>query len=245
MHNQRPVERCAAAPYDQFAAAYAADNEANAFNALYERPAMLALLGDVSGRRVLDAGCGAGALAEALLQRDAVVTGLELSERMAELARTRLGARATVHVGDLARPLAMFADGSFDLIAASLVLHYLERWEPALREFARVLVPGGAVALSTHHPTMDWQLAGGSYFETRRITETWRKGGEQATVTFWRRPLTAMVAAFRASGFVIEDIVEPMPVTACAERFPEDYAKLTTAPRFLFVRLGKPHRAPR
>ena len=88
-------------------------------------------------------------------------------------------------------------------------------------------------------------LAGGSYFETRRITETWRKGGEQATVTFWRRPLTAMVAAFRASGFVIEDIVEPTPVAACAERFPEDYAKLTTAPRFLFVRLGKPHRAPR
>jgi SAM-dependent methyltransferase len=242
MDNQRPEERGAAATYDQFAAAYAADNEANAFNGLYERPAMLELLGDVSGRRVLDAGCGAGTLAEALLQRGAVVTGIEVSERMAELARTRLGERATVHVGDLGRPLAMFADGSFDMIAASLVLHYLEHWEPTLRELARVLVPGGAVALSTHHPTMDWQLAGGgsSYFETRQISETWRKGGEQTTVTFWRRPLTAMIAAFRASGFVIEDIVEPMPVAACAERFPEDYARLTTAPRFLFVRLRKP-----
>jgi ubiquinone/menaquinone biosynthesis C-methylase UbiE len=196
----------------------------------------------VNGKRVLDAGCGAGALAEALLQRDAVVTGLELSERMAEIARTRLGERATVHVGDLAQPLTMFEDGSFDLIATSLVLHYLEHWEPTLREFARVLVPSGAVTLSTHHPTMDWRLAGGSYFETRQITETWRKGGEQATVTFWRRPLTAMIAAFRASGFVVEDIVEPTPIAACAERFPEDYAKLTTAPRFLFVRLGKPHR---
>jgi SAM-dependent methyltransferase len=245
MQSQRPVEQGAAAPYDQFAAGYAADNEANAFNDLYERPAMLALLGDVRGRCVLDAGCGAGPLAEALLQRGAVVTGIELSEGMAKLARTRLGERANIHVGDLAQPLAMFADDSFDLIAASLVLHYLERWEPTLRELARVLVPGGAVALSTHHPTMDWRLAGGSYFETRQITETWRKGGEQATVTFWRRPLTAMVVAFRASGFVIEDIVEPTPVAACAERFPEDYAKLTTAPRFLFVRLGKPHRAPR
>jgi hypothetical protein len=46
---------------------------------------VLALLGDVSGRRVLDAGCGAGALAVALLQRDAVVTGLVLGERMAVL----------------------------------------------------------------------------------------------------------------------------------------------------------------
>jgi ubiquinone/menaquinone biosynthesis C-methylase UbiE len=237
MRDDTPVERRDAAAYDQFAAAYAADNDANAFNALYERPAMLALLGDVDGKRVLDAGCGAGALAEALLARGALVTGLEISEGMAELARMRLGDRATVHVGDLARPLAVFAAASFDLVAASLVLHYLERWEPTLREFARVLVPGGAVALSTHHPTMDWRLAGGGYFETRRITETWRKGGQPATVTFWRRPLTAMVAAFRASGFVVEDVVEPMPVDACAERFPDDYATLTTAPRFLFFRL--------
>lgn len=243
--NQPPVDEGTAATYDQFAAAYAADNESNAFNGLYERPAMLSLLGDVRGKRVLDAGCGAGALAEALLQRGAIVTGLELSERMAELTRARLGDRAEVHVGDLARPLSIFADGSFDVIAASLVLHYLEQWEPTLREFARVLVPGGAVALSTLHPTMDWRLADGGYFDTRQITETWRKGGQQATVSFWRRPLTAMVAAFRASGFVIEDIVEPMPVAACAERFPDDYAKLTTAPRFLFVRLEKPRQSPR
>jgi len=236
--------RSAAASYDDFAAAYAVDNEANAFNALYERPAMLALLGDVDGKRVLDVGCGAGALAEALLRRGAVVTGLEISERMAALARARLGNRAAVHVGDLARPLALFADGAFDLVAASLVLHYLERWEPTLREFARVLVPGGAVALSTHHPTMDWRLAGGGYFETRRITETWRKGGEQATVTFWRRPLTAMVAAFRDSGLAVEDVVEPTPVAECAERFPAEYATLTTAPRFLFFRLRKPPHLP-
>jgi SAM-dependent methyltransferase len=227
------------AAYDQFAAGYAADNEANAFNALYERPAMLALLGSVRGKRVLDAGCGAGALAAALLDRGAIVTGLELSEGMAELARARLGARATIHVADLGQPLPMFTDGSFDLIAASLVLHYLEQWEPTLREFARVLVPGGVVALSTHHPTMDWRIAGGSYFETRRITETWRKGGQAARVTFWRRPLTTMVAAFRDSGFLIDDVVEPAPLPECAERFPEDFAKLTAAPRFLFFRLLK------
>jgi SAM-dependent methyltransferase len=232
--------------YDAFAAAYAADNETNAFNALYERPAMLALLGEIAGKRVLDAGCGAGALAEAMLARGAVVTGLELSRPMAELARARLGDRATIHVGDLARPLAMFADGSFDLVAASLVLHYLEHWEPTLREFARVLAPGGALALSTHHPTMDWRNAGGGYFETRRITETWRKGGQEATVSFWRRPLTAMVSAFRAAGFVVADLVEPMPIDQCAERFPDEYATLTSAPRFLFVRLAKPvgSRAP-
>jgi SAM-dependent methyltransferase len=223
--------------YDQFAAAYAADNETNAFNALYERPAMLALLGDVRGKRVLDAGCGAGTLAEALLERGASVTGLEISAGMANLARQRLGARATIHVADLARPLAMCADGAFDLVAASLVLHYLEDWRPTLRELARVLVPGGVLAASVHHPTMDWQLFGGSYFETRQTTETWTKGGIDATITVWRRPLTAMISAFRSASFVIDDIVEPMPLAECAERFPESYITLTTAPRFLFFRL--------
>ena len=73
--------------YDQCATAYAADNAANAYNALYERPAMLAVIGDLRGKRVLDVGCGAGALAETMLERGVRVTGLELSAGMANLAR--------------------------------------------------------------------------------------------------------------------------------------------------------------
>lgn len=46
--------------YDSFAEAYSAENENNLVNAYYERPAMLALAGDVAGRRILDAGCGSG-----------------------------------------------------------------------------------------------------------------------------------------------------------------------------------------
>src|SRR5215470_14504415 len=145
--------------YDQFAAAYAADNESNAFNALYERPSMLALVGDVRGKRVLDVGCGSGALAEALLGRGASnVTGLEISRAMAELARRRLGERINIQVADLGQPLTMCTDESFDIVAASLVLHYLEHWEQPLLELRRVLVPGGVLAISTHHPTMDWRL---------------------------------------------------------------------------------------
>ena len=54
-----------ASDYDDFANAYSAENEANLFNAYYERPAMLGLAGDVSGRRILDAGCGSGPLSAA------------------------------------------------------------------------------------------------------------------------------------------------------------------------------------
>ena len=58
-----------ASDYDSVAAAYTADNEKNLYNAYCERPATLALAGDVAGRRILDAGCGAGPLFAALRDR--------------------------------------------------------------------------------------------------------------------------------------------------------------------------------
>jgi 2-polyprenyl-3-methyl-5-hydroxy-6-metoxy-1,4-benzoquinol methylase len=60
--------------YDSSAEAYAASNENTLINAYYERPAMLALAGDVAGRRILDAGCGSGPLFAALRDRGAIVT---------------------------------------------------------------------------------------------------------------------------------------------------------------------------
>ena len=60
--------------YDSFAEAYMASNENNLINAYYERPAMLALAGGVAGRRILDAGCGAGPMFAALRDRSAIVT---------------------------------------------------------------------------------------------------------------------------------------------------------------------------
>jgi hypothetical protein len=51
--------------YDSFAEAYSAEAENSLVNAYYERPGMLALAGDVAGRRILDAGCGSGPLSAA------------------------------------------------------------------------------------------------------------------------------------------------------------------------------------
>jgi len=103
--------------YEGFAAGYAEYNENNAHNALYERPATLALLGDLSDKRVLDAGCGAGAISEAMLARGAQVMGIDVSPQMVRIARSRLGNRASVFVGDLSSPLP-FGNSSFDLVAA-------------------------------------------------------------------------------------------------------------------------------
>src|SRR5689334_23944769 len=111
--------------YDSFAEAYSAENENNLVNAYYARPAMLALAGDVAGRRFLDAGCGSGPLSAALRDRGAIVTGMDISAGMLERARRRLGDDARLQQADLKSPLP-FPDNAFDDVMASLVLHYLE-----------------------------------------------------------------------------------------------------------------------
>jgi len=107
------VELMRADHYDGFAESYSTENESSLANAYYERPAMIDLAGDVSGRRVLDAGCGSGPLSAALRVKGAIVTGFDSSPAMVKLARQRLGGNAALCVADLSRPLP-FADGAFD-----------------------------------------------------------------------------------------------------------------------------------
>ena len=144
--------------YDTMAAAYRTANDARGVTACYERPATIGLLGDVRGRRVLDAGCGPGTLSRWLAGQGAIVTAIDVSPEMVRIARDRLGDSARVIRADLARPLDFAASASTDLIVSSLALHYLENWDAPLAEFHRILTPGGAVVFSTHHPAADWQM---------------------------------------------------------------------------------------
>src|SRR6202161_2207765 len=86
--------------YDSFAEAYTAETEANLINGYYMRPAIVDLAGDVTGRRILDAGCGSGPIASALRDRGATVTGFDSSAGMLEIARKRLGPDAELHLAD-------------------------------------------------------------------------------------------------------------------------------------------------
>lgn len=197
--------------YDGFAQHYAAENTSSLLNAYYERPAMVRLAGEVSGRRILDAGCGTGPLTEELRARGAIMTGVDGSPAMLEHARRRLGDDVPLHVADLAQPLP-FADDTFDDVVASLVLHYLEDWNGPLAELRRVLKPGGRLILSVNHPAVSAIIQPSEdYFATRQYSEEWQLDGESVAVTLWHRPLHAMFDAFAAAGFRVSVVSEPAP----------------------------------
>ena len=97
------------------------------------------------GARVLDVATGPGYVAAAAAERGADVVGMDVAGAMLALAR-RAHPGLDFRTGDAeALPLP---DASFDVVVANFALLHLGRPEHAAREFARVLVPGGRVALT-------------------------------------------------------------------------------------------------
>ncbi|WP_208870444.1 class I SAM-dependent methyltransferase [Streptomyces griseochromogenes] len=222
-----PGGQALAHDYDSFAEAYAAESESNLHNGYYARPAILDLAGDVAGRRILDVGCGAGPVLEALRDRGAIVTGVEPSIKMLELARQRLGEDAALHQAGLGGAPLPFPDGAFDDAIACLVLHYLEDWTAPLAELRRVLAPGGRLIVAVNHPFVyRLQHPDADYFATSKWSEEYTFSGQNATLTYWHRPLHAMTSAFIEAGFRIAVVSEPPPAPGARERFPEVFEEV-------------------
>jgi demethylmenaquinone methyltransferase / 2-methoxy-6-polyprenyl-1,4-benzoquinol methylase len=96
------------------------------------------------GDRVLDAACGTGDLALADRKAGGEVTGLDFSERMLERARRKSDRIEWVRGDALALP---FDDASFDAATIGFGIRNVEDLDTGLRELARVLRPGGRLAV--------------------------------------------------------------------------------------------------
>ena len=214
---------------------FAGHATASAFNAHYDRPAVLELCGDVRGARVLDVGCGAGHTAAELTARGAEVVGVDGSATLLAHARERFAGELVEH--DLERPLAFAAADSFDGAVMALVLHHVDDRDQLLRELARVVRPGGWLVVSTHHPTSDWRHLGGSYFAHERTTVSF--GGGRWRVPAWRMPLQDLLEELTAPGFALERLVEPRPRPELADLDPEVFARLSREPGFLALRVRR------
>ena len=229
--------------YEQFAERYDKYSSSKPYNAHYERPATLSLLPDLSGKRVLDAGCGPGHYALELLSRGADLVAIDVTPAMVEITRKAVGDRAEVRRANLEEPLTFASDSEFDVVVCPLVLDYIVEWAPLFREIHRVLKPGGTFVYSHGHPMADRDLIRKrcdpdmNYAQCEEYELAWRGFGEpDPVVRSYRRPLESMLNPLIEAGFRIDRILEPKPTEAFRETRPEAYDSLMREPAFLCVR---------
>ncbi len=107
----------------------------------------LVRIGELRGARVLEVGCGTGRLSAALAEREhARVWGLDVSGAMVERANAN-GVHAKVGRAET----LPFKEGWFDAVVTRMVIHLIDR-PRAFAQAARVLAPGGRLAIATENP---------------------------------------------------------------------------------------------
>ncbi len=115
------------------------------------RHALVEFIGPREGSSILDVATGTGMVAFALAARGAEVVGLDQSEAMLARARARL--RRTPELADrlsfvLGEAEALpYEDGTFDALTFTYLLRYVDEPATTVRELARVVKPGGRIAM--------------------------------------------------------------------------------------------------
>jgi ubiquinone/menaquinone biosynthesis C-methylase UbiE len=193
-------------------------------NAAIEQPALRALLPDVTGRSVLDLGCGDGQLCRELAALGAAqVVGVDPSARMLALARERTDSPAVTYRQAFAEDVAV-EDAGFDLVVSSLALHYVADLGSLLTRVTGWLRPGGWLVASMEHPMRtadpEHSLEPGlvdHYADEGSRDQSWLVDG----VVKYHRRVSTILNAVMAAGLDLRAVAEPTPAPSALAARPD------------------------
>ena len=182
-------------------------------------PAIFALLGDVRGKTILDAGCGQGYLSRLLAAKGATVTGIEPSEAFYTYAQEREQAEQS-GICYVQADLSTWtpAPNTFDFVIANMVFMDIPAYESALKNCVATLKSGGGLLFSILHPCFEetgsaWKEKGyveiRDYFRERTIKQTYGY--------FVHRPLHIYLNSVIQAGCTLQRVIEPQLEKSIAE----------------------------
>ena len=243
-------EKQVANKYDQLAVSYhdlRTKKNPNGwfYNELLEMPATLELLGNVKGKKILDLGCGTGIYAKLLTKKGAKVKGFDISPKMIDIAKKE-NPNLDLKVGSANK--IPFND-KFDIVLASLIVHYLEDWNRMFQEIRRVLKPNGILVFSTGNPVSEiaeklrvndkkYRILG-DYFKERDYSANWNINGKKIKVWCHHKTYETIIKTIIKNNFEIIDYKDAFPIPRAKKLFPKDYAFCSKIPFFTVWKIRK------
>ncbi len=192
-------------------------------------------------KRLLDAGCGPGVLANELAHRGWSVMGVDTSEEMIRIAKeTTPNGQVEFAVSSLAQLSEHIGTGRFDAAVANMALTGTRNLAPELVGLRRCLKDGGIFITTDVHPWF-WreykEHADISYWDEvlleERLTISLDPDPLPAPTPVVYRSLENLTRQFRNAGFIIEQVRELRPLPEVESRYPRPWKY----PRFILFRL--------
>ena len=106
----------------------------------FEQGKLMGVIGKIKGKKVLDVGCGTGRIIKALTEKEAIVTGVDLSPEMILVAKKKF---PKIEFAEADAEKLPFKDEEFDVVVASFLIVHLKTLQKAFDEIYRVIKPGG------------------------------------------------------------------------------------------------------
>jgi ubiquinone/menaquinone biosynthesis C-methylase UbiE len=210
-------------------------------NRVMEEPAFLKVLGDPSGKRILDLGCGDGSFAEHLLAAGAEsYIGIDASAGMISRAAQQVtDARATFRVGDIED----LAPGAFqvDLVTARMSLHYVADLSGLVARARTWLSPCGRLIFSVVHPVITSHDTTNEGIRTSWIVDDYFVPGPRqrdwcgATVTWYHRTIEQYIVTLLAEGFELSTMSECEPDKIQLREHPEELHRRRRVPLMMVL----------
>lgn len=213
-------------------------------------PYMFRLLGDVSGKRILDLGCGEGGYSRELTHRNADVVAVDCAEYSIEYAKKQSIEEGLEiqHFVRNSNDLYDIQENSFDIVLCSMMLMDCEDLNGTIKEIARVLKPSGKLFASVLHPCFTGKNIGREgvginrkvivedYFNPTEYQQPLPKG--KISVIWRHRTIEDYVKMFIKHGLTIADLNEARPTPEQSD-ISVTIAWLQKIPLFIFWELVK------
>lgn len=222
----------------------------NSANILEEKPAIFSLLPELTGKKVLDLGCGYGENCNLFSIMGAKkVVGIDVSSKMLAIANDE-NSGDNIFYENMCMEDISGINEKFDVVVSSLAIHYVHDFHKLVINLISMLNDNGIFVFSQEHPLTTAPKNGASWVKNAdgkithyKLTDYAISGQRTVSwivdgITKYHRTFSDIINALIDAGFTIEKMLEPVPTKEILERDPSS-AKDLHKPNFLVIKARK------